>query len=226
MAAATRDSARTRKRVRLAPQARAERILDAALVEFARHGFASARIEDIARGAGLVKSGFYAHFRSKEEIFEALLTRHLATGVVVPFGESDTVSTFVDRFIDSCYSQLADPRRQAILRLLLTEAHRIPELLGQWLREVARPVTDAQVKVLRAAVSRGQLAPGPILGNFSFAYLPVLWVLAIGPLADSDGTGVPDLALHREMHRQMLLSLLQPPARAGKAPRAGRTRPA
>ena len=217
----SRKTARTtrgRKRVRLTPQIRTERILDSALDEFARHGFAATRIEDIARGAGLVKSGFYAHFRSKEQVFEALLTRHLMTEDVIPFGKSDTLESFVDRFIDRSYSQLADPRRQALLRLLLVEAHRIPGVVTQWRRDVARPLMDAQVRVLRAAVTRKQLAPGPLLENFSFAYLPLLWVLTIAPLAERVGAGGPDLALHRRMHRQMMLSLMQPLAHGDGTP--------
>ena len=84
----------TTKRVRLAADVRSEKILDSALAEFSRHGYLATTIEDIARGAGLVKSGFYDHFRSKEVVFETLLTRHLFTGQVIPFDEGDTVEDF------------------------------------------------------------------------------------------------------------------------------------
>lgn len=201
------------KRIRLAPEVRSEKILDSALIEFSRHGFASTRIEDIALGAGLAKSGFYAHFRSKEEVFEALLTRYLITGEVIPFDEGDTVADFVDRFIDFCYSRLADPRRQAILRLLLVEAHRIPELVGRWRHDVADPVMSSQLKILRVAVSRGQLPDSAILKNFAVAYSPVLyWVLVTGPLLKQGTTGEFDLRQHREIHRQMMSALLGLPS--------------
>ncbi|PJI51998.1 hypothetical protein CTI14_50165, partial [Methylobacterium radiotolerans] len=36
------------------------------------------RMDDIALRAGVSKGGLYAHFASKEAIFEALLERHLA----------------------------------------------------------------------------------------------------------------------------------------------------
>lgn len=54
-------------------------LLDAARAEFGRHGPEQARVEDIARRAGLSKGAFYLHFRSKEHAFELLLQRFLAT---------------------------------------------------------------------------------------------------------------------------------------------------
>lgn len=198
------------KRIRLAPEVRIEKILESALAEFSRHGFAATRIEDIARGAGLSKSGFYAHFQSKEEVFEALLTRYLVSGNVVPFDATDSVADFVDRFVDFCYSYLGGSHHQAVLRLLFTEAQRVPELIRRWRMEVGHPVLQAQVEELRAAVRRGQLAPAPILEEFSFAYAPVLhWVLASDPRTQVEHPSGDALALHRQIHRQMMLALLR-----------------
>lgn len=73
-----------RKRVRLTPDIRIGLILDAALAEFSRNGFAATRIEDIAAHAGLSKAGLYAHFASKEAIFEALLVRTLSLPISTP----------------------------------------------------------------------------------------------------------------------------------------------
>src|ERR1700683_4739597 len=64
-AGASRQQARTdatRRKLLLA----AERI-------FARDGFEAARLEDIAGLAGYTRGAFYANFRSKEDIFFALL---------------------------------------------------------------------------------------------------------------------------------------------------------
>lgn len=198
------------RRIRLAPEVRIEKILESALAEFSRRGFSATRIEDIARGAGLSKSGLYAHFESKEEVFEALLTRYLVSGEVVPFDATDSVADFVDRFVDFCYSYLGGPRHQMVLRLLFTEAPRIPELINRWRSEVGLPVLQAQVEVLRAAVRRGQLVQAPILEEFSLAYAPVLhWVLANDPQVQGGPATDQALARHREIHRQMMLALLR-----------------
>jgi len=56
------------------PDAR-ESLLDAARAEFGRRGVDGARVEDIARRAGMSKGAFYLHFRTKEEVFGELLQR-------------------------------------------------------------------------------------------------------------------------------------------------------
>ena len=53
------------------------KLLRAAREEFSRAGVADARVEDIARRAGLSKGSFYLHFKSKEEAFQALLDHFL-----------------------------------------------------------------------------------------------------------------------------------------------------
>ncbi len=60
--------------MRQAERTRATRrkLLDAAKRIFARQGFEAARLEDIAAGAGYTRGAFYAHFKSKEDIFFAL----------------------------------------------------------------------------------------------------------------------------------------------------------
>jgi len=52
----------------------------AALEEFAARGFAAARLEDVARRAGVGKGTIYLHFLDKEALF-----RELVTTMLVPF---------------------------------------------------------------------------------------------------------------------------------------------
>ena len=52
---------------------RQKQILDAAVSEFAQHGFHETRMEDIARASGLAKGTVYLYFKSKDAIIAALL---------------------------------------------------------------------------------------------------------------------------------------------------------
>ncbi|HYG66801.1 MAG TPA: helix-turn-helix domain-containing protein, partial [Anaeromyxobacteraceae bacterium] len=52
-------------------------LLEAARHEFARHGLERARVEDIARRAGVSKGAFYLHFRTKEDALAELLQRFM-----------------------------------------------------------------------------------------------------------------------------------------------------
>jgi TetR/AcrR family transcriptional regulator len=49
-----------------------EKILEAALHEFSMHGVAGARVDEIARSAGVNKAMIYYHFKSKEALFNEL----------------------------------------------------------------------------------------------------------------------------------------------------------
>ena len=60
------------------PERTRERILSAALKEFAAHGFAGARIDTIARRAVINKRMLYHYFGDKEGLFKAVLRRKIS----------------------------------------------------------------------------------------------------------------------------------------------------
>ena len=55
-----------------------ERILAAALEMFSQKGYEGTNIRELSASLGLVKSGIYKHFESKEAIWNALLDRMIA----------------------------------------------------------------------------------------------------------------------------------------------------
>ena len=74
---AATDAAATPARHAVPATARGRRsrqaLLDAARVVFARDGFTNARITDISDEAGVAHGSFYTYFKSKDEIFLALI---------------------------------------------------------------------------------------------------------------------------------------------------------
>lgn len=58
----------------------AQRLLDAGLSAFTRHGLSEVTVDDVCGLAGLAKGSFYLHYRSKEELFFATV---LAAGAEV-----------------------------------------------------------------------------------------------------------------------------------------------
>lgn len=50
-------------------------LLDGAMQQFARHGFAKTSMSDIARAAGISRTSLYNHFPTKEDVFKALSGR-------------------------------------------------------------------------------------------------------------------------------------------------------
>lgn len=62
---------------------KAEAILDAALVEFERHGFRRVALDDVARRAGVSRTTIYRRFANRDELVAAVIEREN----VVLFGD-------------------------------------------------------------------------------------------------------------------------------------------
>ena len=60
-------------------EVREQRILDAAADLFVHYGYDKTTVSDIARQAGISKGAIYLHFKSKDALLEALITREMAT---------------------------------------------------------------------------------------------------------------------------------------------------
>jgi len=67
------ESRKSSPRRREQKMQRQEEILAAAFDIFATYGFAAARIDDVARQAGIAKGTIYLYFRDKEQLFRAVV---------------------------------------------------------------------------------------------------------------------------------------------------------
>lgn len=135
-------------------------IVDAALDEFAEKGFTSARMEDIAKRAGVAKGTIYLNFSDKEALFEAIVNQEIrptidALASAVAAGGS--LRDFLDRRLLPLLGDLARTRRGAVLRMLLGEAGRFPKLAEVYYRVVIGPALDSLRALLRRANEREEL---------------------------------------------------------------------
>lgn len=62
-----------RRRILMTPDARRQQLLDAATWVFARRGYRNAGISDIIARAGVARGTFYLYFKSKQEVFLAIV---------------------------------------------------------------------------------------------------------------------------------------------------------
>ena len=142
-------------------EARPDEVLDAALDLFIEKGFASTRVEDIARRAGLSKGAVYLYFPSKEAILEGLVRR-----AIVPIathalsfaenyeGDPRLVITMVMKMLAG---KLKDPRLLAIPKLIFREVIGFPELAEMYRREVLDKVIPVVEGLIRKGIDQGYL---------------------------------------------------------------------
>src|SRR5262249_10146363 len=82
----SRTQARPHRKASDAPDRKSKRrdtILAAALEEFSARGFAAARLDDVARRAGVAKGTIYLYFSDKENLFHELVRTMLSPVVGV-----------------------------------------------------------------------------------------------------------------------------------------------
>ena len=143
--------------------AKREAILAAALDEFSERGFAAARLDDVARRAGVAKGTIYLYFRDKESLFQELIRAMLTplVGTIEAMGQADVpLSALADHFADLFVREVYETRRKDVIRLMIAEGRRFPKLAEFYYREVLARIIAAVRALLTRAAARGEVPPG------------------------------------------------------------------
>src|ERR1700704_1388316 len=141
-------------RWRRLPEERPKQILDAALAVFAEHGLAAARLEDIAKLAGLSKGTIYLYFPNKEELFREVVrtsvVAFIARAEAFFEAEKDPMQALL-AWMDGYWGWLRSPVFPAMHRLINSELRDFPDLAQFYATEV---IERAQ-RLVRGMLERG-----------------------------------------------------------------------
>jgi AcrR family transcriptional regulator len=139
-------------------QRRQEQILAAAFEVFAAHGYEAARLDDVAKQAGIAKGTIYLYFQDKERLFQAVvrsLPQKRFDAVAKAFTGS-AEDLFRD-LLSLMYGQLVrNEKVRSIVRLLIAEGGRFPQLADIYHREIIAPGMKALRHVLRKGIASGE----------------------------------------------------------------------
>src|SRR5689334_24989770 len=125
---------------------RRDAILAAALDEFSSRGFEAARLDDVARRAGIAKGTIYLYFRDKETLFQELIRTMLTplVGTIEALGAADIpLPDLAGRIVDLFVEQVYETRRKDVVRLMISEGRRFPKLAEFYYREVLSRIIAA-----------------------------------------------------------------------------------
>jgi len=139
---------------------RRDAILAAALDEFSSRGFEAARLDDVARRAGVAKGTIYLYFRDKESLFQELIRAMLTplVGTIEAMGQADVpLAMLADRIVDLFVREVYETRRKDVVRLMISEGRRFPKLAEFYYREVLSRIIAAVRSLLRRAAARGEV---------------------------------------------------------------------
>jgi len=140
-----------------------ERILAAALEMFSQNGYAGTNIRELSASLGLVKSGVYKHYASKEAIWDALLDEMIAY-YGEHFGSAehlppvpDSLEGLVDMTMQMVNFTVRDERIIMTRKVLTLEQFRDARARELATRHFLTGLTDMFTHVFTGMMERGLL---------------------------------------------------------------------
>ena len=189
---------------------RPREICSAALDVFSEKGFAAAKLDEIARRAGVSKGTLYLYFKDKEDLFRAVVrdtvapnidaVREMVEAADLPF--ADIIRMFLPRF--------AAITRQvpvgAVAKMVIGESRNFPELAKVWHDEVVTGALGTIGGLIERAQTKGEVRGGdPRLHAFTLMgpmLMGLLWRETLQPAG-----GVPvDLEALAKQHAETVLA--------------------
>jgi AcrR family transcriptional regulator len=169
--------------------ARPQELLAAALDLFVDRGYASTRLEDVARCAGVSKGTLYLYFDSKEELFKAVVRNSIVPvigEVEVSIAEFEGHSADLLRnVIHSWWQRIGATKASGIVKLVTAEAGNFPELAQFYREEVITRGTNMIRSILERAIARGEFRQINMTQMTQVLLAPMLalitWKHSIGP---------------------------------------------
>jgi AcrR family transcriptional regulator len=170
-------------------EARPQELLAAALDLFVERGFASTRLEDVAKRAGVSKGTLYLYFTNKEELFKAVVRDSI---VPVIGAAEDIIAGFEGHSADllrsvmsNWWQRLGATKASGISKLVMAEAGNFPDIACFYQEEVISRGTNMISSMLVRAVERGEFRPVDVTVMTQVLIAPMLmlmtWKHSIGP---------------------------------------------
>jgi AcrR family transcriptional regulator len=139
-------------------------IVDAAMAVFADRGFAAAKLDDIARQAGVSKGALYLYFETKEDIFRAVVARAITPNMqairAMIAAHPGPLSDLLRGVGERVASLIESLPVGGIIKMVIGEARNFPELARVWHDELVAHALGALTDAIRASQARGETRPG------------------------------------------------------------------
>ena len=142
-------------RYRRRKEDRPQEITAAAFAAFAEKGYAATRVEEVARRAGVSKGLLYLYFKTKEELFKAVVRSFVIPRIDALTASIDTSELTVEEFLRGPYLEFARKLPGSpvavVIRLMIAEGPKHPDLVQfYWDNVISRGLG-----MIEALVERG-----------------------------------------------------------------------
>lgn len=159
-------------------QARPAEILDAALKVFAAKGYAGARMDDIARAAGVTKGTIYLYFENKEAVFKALVREAVGGALTAASagvaGFDGPARALISLVVTTIANVLVESDKVAIPKIVIAESANFPWLSEFYRFEVIERGLGLMTALIRHGIARGEFRDLPAEHIARLVIAPVL----------------------------------------------------
>jgi AcrR family transcriptional regulator len=139
------------------PETKKEQLLTAALDEFATHGVAGARVDRIAKRAGISPGLVYSFFEGKEQLFDAVFERIVQLAVSTVPMDADDLPEYAARLYDAGI-QYPDVGRFMVWYQLERRDAAVPAIVEASMKDKVAAIKAAQARgTVTADVPAGQI---------------------------------------------------------------------
>lgn len=139
-------------------------IVEAALEVFAEKGFAAAKLDEIARRAGVSKGAVYLYFETKEDVFRAVVEQAVAPNLATVRAMAGAHPGPLGDLLRGVVAHVAGVAESTplggVLKMVVGEARNFPEIARVWHDELVSQALGAITTAIEAAQARGEVRPG------------------------------------------------------------------
>ena len=170
--------------------ARPTEIAQAAIAEFANKGFTNTKLTDVAKRAGVSKGTIYQYFDDKEAVFRAAFqacfvdTLQDVTVSVRPSEQSFT--EMLELLLREAFLGLRGNPALDLLRVLLIEGDRFPDLVDQCKGDLLPKVVGPLQALLDAGAQAGEFDPGRVKAFPALLLVPGVTIALLDRFLDSE----------------------------------------
>jgi AcrR family transcriptional regulator len=139
---------------------RPQEITEAAFAAFAEKGYAATRVEEVAQRAGVSKGLLYLYFKTKEELFKAVVRSVVMPRVDALEAELDSSDMTAEAFIRGpvldFMKRVPGSPVSVVIRLMIAEAPKHPDLVEFYWENVASRGLGALRRMIERGVENGE----------------------------------------------------------------------
>ena len=139
---------------------RPQEITEAAFEVFAEKGYSGARVEEVAKRAGVSKGLLYLYFRTKEELFKAVVKSVVVRRVDALLEAVETTDLSSEAFIRGplleFMKKVPGSPIAIVIKLLIAEGQRHPDLVDYYFENVVAKGLAAISGFIERGVKRGE----------------------------------------------------------------------